>query len=346
MRFNPIQILAFLESGAFIKWDEEHWLLSWNLCEEELKAAPSWVLGQFYKDPKPTYFYSHTLVKTSDFLQDLQDSGLNLDFRSTRLWQEPTRNSFNQQMELIFNEMSLGSLKKAVPVIYEHSEGEFSNPEKLKVLIHLLKNPSLQNAYGHWHKDKGVIGLTPEILFEIKEDVLSTVALAGTKSENSKLSLLDDPKEMNEHQLVIDRIKKQLGPLGQLDLSQTYEASFKNIIHLKTDIKLQLSESLDPVKLVNLLHPTPALGVHSDQLDHYWLKNLDQCSEAKMFFGAPMGASFMGHTRILVGIRNIQWFDDKTYLGSGCGIVKQSQPDKEWAELKLKRNVVKQNLGL
>ncbi len=151
---------------------------------------------------------------------------------------------------------------------------------------------------------------------------------------------------MQEHQLVIDRITNQMSSFGSLALSETYEAQFKNIVHLKTDITIKLENKLETLKVVDLMHPTPALGVHSETVDHHWLKKLDQHSENKKFFGAPMGANFQGQTRILVGIRNIQWFNGQTYLGSGCGVVGQSLPDKEWEELKLKRKVVKENLGL
>jgi len=48
----------------------------------------------------------------------------------------------------------------------------------------------------------------------------------------------------------------------------------------------------------------------------------------------------------LVAIRNIQWDKNKSYIGSGCGIVKKSELNKEWAELTLKRNSVKKYLGL
>jgi isochorismate synthase EntC len=48
----------------------------------------------------------------------------------------------------------------------------------------------------------------------------------------------------------------------------------------------------------------------------------------------------------LVAIRNIQWQDEKIRLGSGCGIVKSSQIEREWQELKLKRESVKRMLSI
>ena len=48
----------------------------------------------------------------------------------------------------------------------------------------------------------------------------------------------------------------------------------------------------------------------------------------------------------VVAIRNVQFINGKAYIGSGCGLVKESQIEKEWKELKKKRQFIKKILNI
>jgi isochorismate synthase EntC len=71
-------------------------------------------------------------------------------------------------------------------------------------------------------------------------------------------------------------------------------------------------------------------------------------------YGAPFGLvlSSPGSRTLefqdcLAAIRNVQWSNGRApTLGSGCGFVKESATDREWAELKLKRDSVKKVLNV
>ena len=68
---------------------------------------------------------------------------------------------------------------------------------------------------------------------------------------------------------------------------------------------------------------------------------------ARGIFGAPFGfQSNLSEGFCIVAIRNLYWDGRQTKLYSGCGIVEKSQIKKEWKELEVKRNSVKQMLGL
>ena len=172
------------------------------------------------------------------------------------------------------------------------------------------------------------------------------MALAGTK-RNKKSSLFADSKECFEHQLVVDGIKTSLCRLGSICVGPTYEWDSGLIQHLRTDMEIQISGDFDFNKLCEWMHPTLALGISSETLHWKWLKEIESPVVSRGRFGAPFGAILPGgQAKVVVAIRNVQWFGGKIYLGSGCGVVEQSQLHDEWEELFIKRKSVIHNLGM
>ena len=115
--------------------------------------------------------------------------------------------------------------------------------------------------------------------------------------------------------------------------------------HLFTPIQVELTEKVSPEYLIRTLHPTAALGGFPRAAAKTWLEAQPEAG-IRGRFGAPFGYVDDEAALILVAIRNIQRFDDKIWLGSGCGVVEGSQPEKEWEELKLKRHSVREMLGM
>jgi len=77
-----------------------------------------------------------------------------------------------------------------------------------------------------------------------------------------------------------------------------------------------------------------------------WLSKINTDPDRSRF-GAPFGLRNENGTGIcLVAIRNVQWQDKKIKIGSGSGIVHESELNREWDEQKLKREVVKKMLGI
>jgi isochorismate synthase EntC len=157
--------------------------------------------------------------------------------------------------------------------------------------------------------------------------------------------LLEDPKEMHGHRLVIQDIEQALSPFGRVEISDTQEKLLPTLKHLFTSIQVELAEKVSPEQLIRTLHPTAALGGFPREAAKAWLQEQPEALVRRRF-GAPFGYVDGDSALIVVAIRNIQRFDDKIWLGSGCGVVEGSQPEKEWDELKLKRQSVREMLGM
>ena len=217
----------------------------------------------------------------------------------------------------------------------------------ISVLNYALANPAF--LYGFWDKSEGILGAAPELLFRLDENKkLATVACAGTASGNTHPeSLLNDPKERREHQLVVQGILESLNPFGRAHLGAITVLKLSRLMHLLTPITIELKAMPSFETIVRALHPTPALGAFPRDRGMMWLKDYQQKIDRRRF-GAPAGY-LLPHSNqacCYVSIRNLQWSDNGMLLSAGCGIVAESSCDREWGEINLKLHAIKEMLAL
>ncbi|GAB1421445.1 isochorismate synthase MenF [Anaerolineales bacterium] len=187
-------------------------------------------------------------------------------------------------------------------------------------------------------------GASPEIIINVQGDSFQTMALAGsmkrgqTPAEDQALGqqLLEDPKEAYEHQLVIDQIEQRLGPLtSQLDIGQTGLYKLSNIQHIYTPIKGRLKKANGVLPLLQLLHPTPALGGDPREIAIDLIRHSEPVPRG--WYAAPVGyLDSQLDGCFAVAIRSAIAQEKRVWLYAGAGIVQESQPEKEWQETALK----------
>lgn len=223
----------------------------------------------------------------------------------------------------------------------------FDIPASLKALGAVYRDCyvfSLSNGKG-----PVFIGASPERLLSITTSTngkqLTTDALAGSaprghNGETDQLiaqQLLNNPKECYEHQIVVEFIVEQLAQLG---LAPEYSdapqiMSLANIQHLHTPIQASLSHNLKPLHLVKILHPTPAVAGFPRPLASNLLKTTESFDRG--LYASPIGwIDANGNSEFIVGIRSALIDGRRARLFAGAGIVAQSNPHGELAEVKLK----------
>ena len=253
---------------------------------------------------------------------------------------EPSSADFAALFEEIITRIRDGEFEKVVPLVFQ--EFEFRQPlSRFMFQPHILPG---QFGYGFEFGGQGMAGVTPEVLFECDGQNLKTMALAGTGRAGGP-SLIDDPKEMHEHRLVIEHIHAELKNLGQVRTGKTTEREFGLIKHLFTPIEVVLERQPVFEELVARLHPTAALGGWPRKPAVAWLEK-QNFHLTRRRFGAPFGFADGGRMLCLVAIRNVQWNGPRLLVSSGCGIVRESQVLNEWQELALKRQATFRSLGI
>lgn len=342
-------IESFLKQGIVIAISPTDLLVGWG--EMEFSAAPFenarafYVPDFFLKDEEPFVHFEYTTKISREGFIDAMGF---VETPALIKWQAASPLFFKEQFLYIKELISLSEIKKAVSVSFEKGDAKIDIDFKRYLLSQLARSEAPQKIYGFWNAKDGILGLTPEILFDMKNKYLvQSMALAGTRGRDDKkrLPLLSDNKELNEHYLVIDDIVHVLELWGVVKTQPTDILTLPHLEHLKTDIECKLRQPKEFIDIVKALHPTPALGVSPRSAMPKWLEQIN--IEERGRFGAPFGVRFEDGTGVcLVAIRNLQWNGNKVILGAGSGIVRESEFDREWDEQRAKRESVKKLLGL
>ncbi|MEK2689077.1 chorismate-binding protein [Bdellovibrio sp. GT3] len=263
-------------------------------------------------------------------------------------WQEPPESDFETDLEVIQKKIANQQIQKAVPVVFARSSQTVTSADRARMILNLLAAPETLYVFGFWQNGQGILGATPEVLFDYDRGLLQTMALAGTCPKSDKAereSLLLDEKEMQEHHFVVEDLGKRLSQWGQVQSHGPTILELPTLYHLKTDFQVMCKSKPDFRELVMQLHPTPALGVAPRAAGYKWMQELPG-QEGRRGFGGPMAFLGAEEALCLVAIRNLQWDQNESMIGSGCGVVAASEFSREWRELFQKRLSVRKILGL
>lgn len=351
----------------FIEYEKEGFLLQISKKYYVLGVGPfitakkpnpyQWSLfyPPFFSSSKGKYWYYPKCVdvlsymELKNFFKNLQHNYLNNKdnlgmYKKLNIdqWIPPNFEAFKTVFRIVQKNIQTNKIQKAVPVFFESIPYTLDN-NQLLYFLHRIISCQKGFSYAFWTSKQAVIGCTPEILFHKKGQLVRTMALAGT-AQNSMHNLLKDFKEKWEHQLVVHDIQSSLKKLGRLFISKLYIDETNYIRHLRTDIELLLEKNISFDFLCRKLHPTSALGGYPRTSAVQLLHRMQHLCGRRFKFGAPFGVAFGNIAFCVAAIRNIQFIHNKMYIGSGCGLVKTSQLDREWKELYIKRQVIKKIL--
>ena len=264
-------------------------------------------------------------------------------------WEPLSRDAFAATFDAIRDAMSRGEFRKIVPVVFENGRLLRRGDFRRYFLSRLGSVPAGMTAYGYSYQSHGMIGATPEVLFRSDGRGYQTMALAGTRPTPRASELLRDAKELLEHRMVVDDIVRRLAPFGNVEVGPLGIMEMPTIAHLATAIRFEESEGerMSFAEMVRRLHPTAALGVWPrTQAGERWLREADRGVKRRTF-GAPFGLEREDHSALaLVAIRNLDWSGEHVRVGSGAGMLLESRVEREFEELREKREQVKALFGV
>ncbi|HQZ25300.1 MAG TPA: isochorismate synthase [Flavobacterium sp.] len=202
-------------------------------------------------------------------------------------------------------------------------------------------------VYCFYHPKVGTwLGATPEQLVKANESEFKTIALAGTQKDTGSNEVVWLKKEQEEQQFVTDYIVEKLKNVAsELLVSKPYSLKAGSIWHIKTDISGTLNSSSSLQQVIQLLHPTPAVcGFPKDKSKAFILENEKY---DRTFYTGFLGELNIGDkTDLFVNLRCMQIDKAQIHLFMGCGITKDSIPEKEWEESINKSMTMKKILNL
>lgn len=210
------------------------------------------------------------------------------------------------------------------------------------------------NVFAFQRGERAFVGATPERLVHAQDGQLHTMALAGsaprgsTEDEDRRLgsALLASQKNREEHGFVTTMLRDSLSRLcSRTWIADTPELlRLKNIQHLQTAIVGELLPGRSILEALQTLHPTPAVGGTPTGPALAYIRaheNLD-----RGWYAGPIGwVDLQGNGEFAVALRSALLEDYRATLFAGCGIVKDSDPEAEYAESCLKLQVILRSLS-
>ena len=245
------------------------------------------------------------------------------------------------------NEIANGTFKKVV--ISRNEVIKLNDFNLVEVYQKLLQNYPTAFVYIWFHPKVGLwLGATPETLLKIENLDFETMSLAGTQTANNLDNVVWQQKELIEQGLVTDFIQNQLKNLAwNLKISPIETIKAGNLFHLRTKVSGKLNTENSVLKdLIEALHPTPAVcGLPRNESKKYILENENYDRE---FYTGFLGELNLKNTNsdvkksmLYVNLRCMKITKMTANLFIGGGIIKDSNPEKEWQETVSKSKTMK-----
>ena len=218
----------------------------------------------------------------------------------------------------------------------------------------------LREGYANCHlfsyraNDGIFLGASPEQLAGLRDGRITTLGLAGsirrgpTPEEDEELgnALLNSVKDRIEHTIVVRALREGLADLGS-DLhapNQPVLRRLPNIQHLATEITAEARPGVDLLDIVERLHPTPAVCGWPTPIARSVINRYERFDRG--WYAGPIGwIDAAGDGEFAVGMRAALVRGARAWLFAGAGIMGDSDPESELAEIELKFSPLTTALG-
>lgn len=313
-----------------------------TLFTQDSTADLFWVSPFSSHSARPETFLK--ILKPTDY-QDFLKYINQLPARSTSMYRELPREITKEEYLKIINryitDIQSEKIYKAIlsRVIHQDKPQDFSLIQYFQNLSQAYPNTF---AYLLSHDVAGTwLGATTELLLEKTDQLVKTVALASTQSRNSSSQYEWRAKEVYEHAIVGEHIEEVFQKCNYQMLSKNgpYNIESGQVVHLKTDYEFSKEVEQDFKKLLQDLHPTPAIGGYPAKKSVDYILQHENYDRA-YYCGFLGELSQQGQTKLYVNLRCVQVGTDKLAAYVGGGITADSQAEEEWEETILKSRTV------
>ena len=207
-------------------------------------------------------------------------------------------------------------------------------------------NPSPQMYYLKFGEQK-LIGASPELLFRLRQGEMETFPLAGTaqrgatEAEDRELArkLLNDPKEIAEHNMIVDLHRNDIGRVAQFGTVKVRSLMdikrFSHVQHISSEIVGIIAQDQDMFSALASNFPAGTL-TGAPKIEA--MKIIDDLeSDGRGPYGGAVGHfSFNGDCAFAIPIRTVFANGEEAYVQTCGGNVYDSNPEDEYQEIQRK----------
>ena len=199
--------------------------------------------------------------------------------------------------------------------------------------------------------DIEVAGASPETLVKLKDGVLHTFPLAGTRPRGRtdegdrrlERELLSDEKELAEHNMLVDLGRNDIGKVsefGSVKVEKYMEIErFSHVMHIGSTVKGEIRGDMDALDAIEAVLPAGTLSGAPKLMACSIIDELEDCKRG--IYGGAIGyIDLTGNMDVCIGIRIAYRKNGKVFVRSGAGIVADSVPENEYRECMNKARAV------
>jgi anthranilate synthase component I len=188
-----------------------------------------------------------------------------------------------------------------------------------------------------------IVSSSPEILARVEDGKIVNRPLAGTRrrghteEEDKALEheLLNDPKEIAEHLMLIDLARNDVGRVaetGSVNVTERFAIErYSHVMHISSNVEGRLQRGRTPI---DVLRATLPVGTLSGAPKIRAMEIIDELEPVKRgIYGGAVGyVAWNGNMDTAIAIRTAVLKDGKLYIEAGGGVVADSIARLEWKE--------------
>jgi len=188
-----------------------------------------------------------------------------------------------------------------------------------------------------------IVGSSPEILVRLEDEEITVRPIAGTRHRGRdeahdlamEKELLNDPKELAEHLMLIDLGRNDAGRVSQIGSVKLTDKMFierySHVMHIVSNV---IGKILPDMSAIDVIRATFPAGTVSGAPKIRAMEIIDELEPVKrgVYSGAIGYLAWNGNMDTAIAIRTAVIKEDVLHIQAGAGIVYDSKPELEWKE--------------
>ena len=191
--------------------------------------------------------------------------------------------------------------------------------------------------------DLFMVGSSPEVMVRVEDNHICLRPIAGTrprskspdKDRELEEELLQDPKEVAEHIMLVDLGRNDVGRVAKIGTVHVNELmvieKYSHVMHMVSNVQGVLDGERDNFDVFKACFPAGTVSGAPKVRAMEIIEDLEHTRRGP-YAGAVGYFSFSDNMDFCITIRTIVIKDGIIYIQVGAGIVADSQPEKEWSE--------------
>jgi anthranilate synthase component 1 len=290
------------------------------------------------------FFYKENRIKIlENYLKDdniKQKSQLKIKYIN----QSATKEQHKEMVEFVKEEIIKGNTFQCQ--IGFQKNYEIINPNSLFLFYKELRmiNPSPHMFFIKFNYNKYLIGASPELVFRLRNGEMETFPLAGTiqrgqtPEEDIALArkLLNDPKEIAEHNMLVDLHRNDLGRVakpGTVKIRHLMDIKkFSHVQHISSEVTGLIKKNYTMFDGLASVFPAGTLS-GAPKIESMKIIERIENSPRGPYGGAVGHFGFDGNCTFAIPIRTFFVSEQKAFARASGGIVYDSIPENEYMEV-------------